>query len=69
VFEDYADIVFSELIRFKLSNYTYEGEVRHAVKGEKFIDSDRFPLKSTPFPENSDYLKGYYEEKNRKTNK
>ncbi|MCL1910960.1 MAG: hypothetical protein FWG13_02000, partial [Leptospirales bacterium] len=69
VFEDYADIVFSELIRFKLSNNTYEGEVRHAVKGERFIDSDRFPLKSTPFPENSDYLKGYIKEKKKKQNK
>ncbi|MCL1910915.1 MAG: hypothetical protein FWG13_01770 [Leptospirales bacterium] len=78
VFKFYVDVVFSELIKLRLINNTYEiqvnhpryeGEVRHAVKGEKFIDSDRFPLKSTPFPENSDYLKGYYRKKNRKTNK
>ena len=65
----YVDVVFSELIGLKLINNTYKilgndssypGEVRHAVIGEKFIDSDRFPLKSTPFPEDSYYVQGYY---------
>ena len=65
-FKYYVDIVLSELIRLKLNNNIYEteleyhrylGEVRHAVKGEKYIDSDKFPLKATPFPENSPYLK------------
>ena len=64
-FEDYVDVVYSELIRLRLINNTYKiqgndsdypGEVRHAVKGEKFIDSDKFPLKSIPYPEDSQYL-------------
>ena len=68
-FKFYVDILFSELTRLKLNNNIYEsqtsehrrypGEVRHAVKGEKYIDSDKFPLKATHFPENSPYLREY----------
>ena len=55
-FEDYVQIVFSELIRLRLSNNTYKGDVEYAIKGEMYIDSDKFLLKSTPFPEDSRYL-------------
>ena len=67
----YVDVAFSELIGLKLISNTYKilgndsyypGEVRHAVIGEKFIDSDRFPLKSTPFPEDSYYVQEYYKD-------
>ena len=64
-FEDYVDIVVSELIRLRLVNNTYkiqesgeyEGEVRHRIKEAKYTDSDKFPLKSTPFPEDTAYIK------------
>ena len=61
IFEDYVNIVFSELIKLRLVNNIYNIEdEKHAVIGEKYIDSDRFPLKSTPFPEDNDYVKRYY---------
>jgi len=44
-------------------------EGKHAIKDAKYIDSDIFPLKSTPFPEDSGYVKKFYKEKNKKTNK
>ena len=56
-FEDYIDIVLSELIQLKLSNNTYKGEVRHAIHGEKYIDSDKFLLRSIPFPKDHYYIK------------
>ena len=67
-FKFYVNIALSELIRLRLVNNIYEsqakdhprypGEVRYAVVGERFIDSDKFPLESTPFPE---HIQRYYE--------
>ena len=66
-FEDYVDIVLSEFVSLRLNNNIYKsqaaehpmypGEIRHAIRGEKYIDSDKFPLKSIPFPEDNYYLK------------
>ncbi|MCL1833301.1 MAG: hypothetical protein FWG49_02245 [Leptospirales bacterium] len=73
-FRKYVDIVFSELIGLRLVNNVYEiDDAEHAVKDAKYIDSDKFPLKSIPFPENNPYIEEYYyykdKEKNKKTNK
>ena len=54
----YIDIVLSELIRLRLSNNIYKiDDGEHAIIGEKYTDSDKFPLKSTPFPKDNWYLK------------
>ena len=70
IFDKYVYIAFSELIRLRLINDIYKIDAKdHAVIGEKYVDSDIFPLKSVPFPESEDYVKDYYKENNKKTNK
>jgi len=43
-FEYYVDIVLSDLYRLRLVNNVYKENTQHAVRGEKYIDSDKFPL-------------------------